>query len=1343
LSIIVSVKQLIPHFIQEQFLNNHTCGHFNAYTIFIDLSGFTPLTETLMKEGNEGAEELSNSLNNIFEPMVRVVYQNRGFIPYFAGDAFTGIFEHTKDPVEIIQTACQLRKLFVQEGIKKTRFGDFEIGIKIGISFGEVRWGIVGTQLNAFYFRGPGINNCAAAEHYASGQEIILDQHILEKIPPQKYLLEDLGNGYKKLLSTNVEHNLITDAFRTQSISERVLRNFLPKSIVRFNDAGEFRRVTTIFISFDGITRHEDFDKFTSLILDQFSTFSGYFKEIDFGDKGGVILGFFGAPISFENNSERVLELALAIKEGAEVLSEEMPIKIKMGITTGLAFTGIIGGAERCQYAAVGNRVNIAARLMVKADWGEILVDEEIRKAKQFKFVHKGDIQYKGVAADIPTYIFQGRKVLIKSGYKGAMKGRKKILRKLFDFIAPVMSGDYNALTYIFGEAGSGKSRITFELRKKLKKKKDLTWIVCQADQILQKPFNPFISALSIFFDQAANDGDNMLNLEKFEENFNFLYDDLKTSPHGQADVVRKELQRTRSILAAQIGIFYKNSLWNQLDAKGRYQNITSALTSFFLALSIIRPLVIELEDGHWYDDSSQEFLNSFSKIIAGFPIALVVTSRYEDDGTKNFLIPKEILKENYIRLQQINLKNLSLKAIKNVLEQKLGGATHPDFDLTIHQLTNGNPFYLEQVIAYYLEENFLVEEAGVWNLKETHGVVSDSINAILMARIDRLSDLVKATVKTAAVIGREFEIPVLSAVLQNHEDFNFDSQTIIKKQIHAAEKGQIWQAMNEIKYIFRHALLREAVYEMQLRTQLRKLHLTIAESIENIYQDNLSEKYIDLAFHYEQAEVSEKTNFYLEKTADFARKNFQNAQALKYYDRILDKLDAAKAESGKIAPILLSKGGVLELIGQWETGERIYEEGLRLALETEDNLIKGRAHTKLGHLLLLKGSYQKARSHFDEALEYFYIEKDQIGIVRVTGKLGNLYFRQGNYKQAIEFFERTITEGESLSYHTANAQIVANLGLTYMNLGRYDEGISEQKKQLKKSEKNGDRRGMATLYVNLGIVYFEKGDFDNALSCYEKGLELSQDLGNKLLTSIAIGCIGSVYQQKGDYEKAADHFIQDLELCEQLGDKQGIAIALGLIGELRSVEGEFDLAVDYLNHCSFLCEELGYQKGIAKAVNNLGDIYYLKEEYDTSVIYYEQAISIARNIKNRLILCSSLLEKAQTLLDMQNPQNAAELVTEGQQIAKSLGNPDLSFHGQLLQAQILHYQGTSEQGILLLEKMLKDHPEDEKTANIYFELNKLDPNHKTARLHALELYTTLYSKTPKFIYKKRIDRLS
>ena len=1336
------MKQLIPYFIHQQFQQNRTYGHFCAYTIFVDLSGFTPLTETLMKEGNEGAEELSTTLNDIFEPMVQVVYQRGGFIPYFAGDAFTGIFTKVENPADVVETAAQLRALFAKEGTKKTRFGGFDIGIKVGVSYGLVHWGVVGESLYTFYFRGEAIDNCAAAEHRASGQEVVFDPHFSAKIKKENYALESLDEGYYKLLDSNNESIIFPTTKATLPILDhKTLKSFLPKSILRLNEAGEFRRVTTLFISFEGVETHEDFDKFTTLVLEQFNSFSGYFKEIDFGDKGGVMLGFFGAPISFENNTERAVEMALSIRSEVEQLAATLPIKIKMGITAGLAFTGIIGGTERCQYAAVGNRVNIAARLMVKANWGEILVDEEIRKAKQYKFVHKGDISYKGLEGDIPTYVLLGRKVLIKSGYEGKMKGRKKQLKKLYHFVEATLIGSNNSLVYIFGEAGTGKSRLTFELRKNLKKDKDLTWIVCQSDQILQKPFNPFVSALGIFFDQVTG-GDKENNLLRFEQNFDYLADDLLKAAHPRAATVHRELVRTRSILAAQIGIFQEHSLWSQLDAKGRFQNTTIALSSFFLGLSMVRPLVIELEDGHWFDENSRTFMDDFCRQISGYPIALVITSRYADDGGKGYLIDKKVLEENHIQLLEQNLENLSPAALKKLLEQKLHGATAPEFDKTIYQVTDGNPFYLEQVIAYYQEEDLLIETEGEWNLKENETVVSNSINAILMARVDRLSNLVKATVKTAAVIGREFEVPILSAVLRNHNDFNIDTQNLVKEQIYAAEKGQIWQAINEIKYLFRHSLLREAVYEMQLHTQLKKLHLTIAEAIEEVYPDTLHEKYIDLAFHYGQAEELEKTNEYLEKTAVLAKQNFQNAEAIKYYDRLLDNLSETD-DTARRTKILLSKGGVLELIGEWETGEEIYRQSLKMAEQTDNNRIKGRSHTKLGYLLLLKGVYSEAREHFEAALGFFAKDNDQVGVVRVSGNLGNLFFRQGDYPQALDYFKKTIVQSTSLPYHTTNAQIVSNLGLTYMNLGRYEEGIEAQQEQLIKSRKNKDRRGMATLYVNLGIVFFEKGDYTNALTCYQRGLELSEELGNKLLTSIAIGCIGSVHQQQGDYDKAADHFIRDLELCEQLGDNQGIAIALGLIGELRSIEGDFDIAVDYLEHCVKLCETLGYQKGIAKAVNNLGDIYYLTEDYQRSTLNYQQAIDIARKIKNKLILANSLVEKAQTFIAMKQYEEPVALLSEARQIAEDLDNSDLLFQIDLLNIQLAHQQKGGKIALSLLNELLDKAEETENMANLYFLLQKIDSSHTTAQTKALELYQQLYQKTPKYIYKKRIQLLS
>jgi predicted ATPase len=136
-------------------------------------------------------------------------------------------------------------------------------------------------------------------------------------------------------------------------------------------------------------------------------------------------------------------------------------------------------------------------------------------------------------------------------------------------------------------------------------------------------------------------------------------------------------------------------------------------------------------------------------------------------------------------------------------------------------------------------------------------------MNAVLTARVDRLSFLVRETVKAAAVIGREFDLPVLSEVMKNQEDFiarNGNSHLLLKEQIQTAERSQIWHAMNELRYIFRHSLLREAIYDMQMRVRLRELHASIAESIEKLYAQNLDERFVDLAFHYEQAENTVKT---------------------------------------------------------------------------------------------------------------------------------------------------------------------------------------------------------------------------------------------------------------------------------------------------------------------------------------------------------------------------------------------------------------------------------------------------------------------------------------------------
>lgn len=1341
------MKHLIPHFIEQQYRDQQLHGSFQAYVLFIDLSGFTKLTESLMQEGKAGAEQLSLVLNQIFSPLVDLVYQRGGFIPYFAGDAFSGIFLENNEgmsPDHLIETARLVKALFEKANF---RFGDFEIGLKTGLSYGEVEWGIVGDSLKAYYFRGMAIDQSAESQTYADNQDIILD-HFLKNKLSTLHRVQPAGHDNFYRLDTSIYHPInvnekiqATYKVKIPTLSQDIALDFLPLPVIKYNSIGEFREVVSIFLSFKGIETHQVLNEFSTIVLDQIRSFSGYFKEIDFGDKGGLMFGFFGAPISFENNIERALEFIVTLQKEIKELQKKYPLEFRVGITSGTAYTGTVGGIERCQYAAVGNYVNLAARLMTYANWGEVLVDKDVQKNRNFRFKHKGDIKYKGIKGDVPTYILAGRNAQDAPSYKGKMVGREEELQEAISWIEPIFDGSQEGIAYMYGEAGIGKSRLSFELQHSLQSKHRLQWLTCRADQILKKPFNPFIYFLKNYFEQSPYNS-RRDNKNSFEKNFDWLLRDLVQVQRPEVKNIERELLRTKSILAALIGIHYKASLWEQLEAKGRHQNTLAALTNLFLAASLIAPLVLELEDGHWYDESSKEFLRDFIKKVKPYPIFLLVTSRYRDDGSKPELVPISLLKKYNISHHELDLNLLKPNGLKAFAETQLEGIVSQDLWELLMRTTNGNPFYLEQLLEYFAESNLLIEKEGIWYIKDKNIKMSGSINSILMARIDRLSVLVKETVKAAAVIGQEFEMPVLSEIIKTQEDYvrkNGDMFRVLKQQVKTAEQGQIWRAMNELRYIFKHSLLREAAYGMQLHTRLIELHRLIGEAIEKVYADNLEQRYVDLAFHFEQAEEKQKTKLYLEKAGNYARRNYQNQQAVQFYDKLL--LLLGNRDSQKKVKILLRKASVLELVGHWSNCEGICRTALRIAQKIGNLSLLSRTQNSLGRLLMLQGNYTEARQFLETAASHFENLEDTVAKIKVYGDLGNLFFRQGIYEKAKSYFIRSIELSGETRHLSNNAQIVANLGLTHMNQGHYDEGIERQARQLEVSKKANDKQGMATLYTNMGIVYFEKGDYDAALDCYKKGLALSEELGNKQLTAIAIGCIGSVYERKGDYENAMDNFRLDLELCEELGDKQGTAITLGLIGELMSVKGEFDSAIAYLQKNLMLCRELNYRKGIAKALNTLGDVYYYLRIYDRSIHFYDEAIKLTREINNKLVLGYSLVEKGQALMKMGHLMQADLLSQEALDIANELGNPDLIFEAKILLARVYQASNASKESYAMLQALLLENLEPEEQAAVYYHLFEIlkETNY---RQQALSLYEGLYAETPKYAYKIRLEKL-
>ncbi len=304
-------------------------------------------------------------------------------------------------PISTIHSSNVIKDLFKHNGLQKTRFGNFQLYVKLGLSFGNIEWGIVGDDKHkSYYFRGDAIDGCAHSEHHCDKMDIVLDKDILEKLSDKDIEHEPIKDKYSKLTSIkseDVKHNIT----KQESISEDVLSLFLPEEVINFTGTGELRDIVSVFISFKSVSTYDELDGMVAKVLSEIYTLGGYLKGLDFGDKGGTMLTVFGSPVSFENNVERALNFILTVKSNYRR-------KIRAGITFGTVYAGIVGSSRRCSYDVLGDTVNMSARLMMEARWGKLWLSKEVAdKAKaSFQLDLVGDVTFKGIGVKLRTLTY-------------------------------------------------------------------------------------------------------------------------------------------------------------------------------------------------------------------------------------------------------------------------------------------------------------------------------------------------------------------------------------------------------------------------------------------------------------------------------------------------------------------------------------------------------------------------------------------------------------------------------------------------------------------------------------------------------------------------------------------------------------------------------------------------------------------------------------------------------------------------------------------------------------------------------------------------------------------------
>lgn len=1192
------MRQLIPRYILDRYNSGQHAGSLDAAGLFIDLSGFSKMADILSGYDQPGAESLAEVMRKVFEPLVGAVYSQGGFVIGYAGDAFTAIFPEIEGWEPAIQR-CLDAAVWMQAYVRdhpraETPFGGYPISVKIGISLGQVDWNILEASKGkraTYHIHGSSVDGAVTAEELAQPGEILIDKLAYKG-------LDALVHGERvddcfRLVDLKADLPAPRPFSKPLPASDK-MKIFIPEKIVTLPAVGEFRQVVNLFVDIPIDPTDESLvTPFMDTVFNLQERYGGYFLRPEVSDKGFNLLMFWGAPIAFETDIERALNFILDLKTDTK-------LPLRAGITYLTAYAGFMGATLREDYTAYGWGVNLAARFMNMAEQGEVWIDEEMarRANKGFNVSYRDRFAVKGFKHKQKVFTLVDRKELTETVYQGTLVGRSQELGQLSDFICPMFEGEFAGALVIRGEAGIGKSRLihTFQ-HGEIFDENPAQWIVCQTDEILRQSLNPFKDWLYKRFQVSETQAEKD-NLDNFTDQLQALIDSTQISE------LATELERTSSVFAALLGVPQPGSLYEQLDAKERYENTFIALSTLLRAESLQRPLVLFIEDVQWLDDDTRAFLPYFVRSVLAepeikYPIAILATKRPEGDSLEF----EDVIEPHSLVLDRLSSNNLS-----DLAEFVLGGRVSSALLELLERRTDGNPFFAEQILRYLEEKNLLIENKdGLFDadLRADRSLPLD-VGAILIARLDSLSRDVRDVVQTASILGREFELQLLTRMLQGDTD--------LPQKIDHAERADIWIPLDQIHYIFRHALLRDAAYSMQLLTRQRELHSLAVSAMEILYAHELSPHYGELAYHAEQANLAEKAMLYLPLAGKLAASAYQNGQAVDYFSRalVLTPQESLREQF----EYLLSRAKLYGLMGERKLQAQDLDalEGLSRQLN-KDSLLAQVWIMRADHAYTIsdyKYSIEKSKQALGlaQSIESVDVTLDAYRISSLA------LLRQGKLDQAMVQAEEGLQLVRRLDRRLEEGKILNTMGLIALEQKEpasaqvyFDGALNIARKT--------SNRGLETKSLNnLGnSAGFILGDYDAAHEYYEQAYLIARERGDRSSQSIALGNLGWAAGMQGDFSSARSYHEQALSLARELGDMYHETFTLINLSAVAVNQGDGQVAISYANHGNELSRKIGERSGEAWSLLYLGYANLLENKFAMAKGFFQESVGIREEL--------------------------------------------------------------------------------------------------------------------------------
>ena len=1343
-----ALAAFIPATIVRQQLANPAGARVNgAYwdgsVLFADLSGFTALSEQLSALGKQGAEEISAIINRLFGALQAEILRYGGEVLKFGGDALTAFFDI--DALGPDHAALAARAaLALQERMREfdaleTRAGVFRLRLRIGVHSGRVFAAQVGDAEHIeLVITGRNINRVALAQEISETGEVVVSAataallHGAATAPRQAgfHLLERLPEIARPIAAAaDIWPDGAGDAGEVAALELRIaaLRPYLPRQLPRRfleqseGESGEFRPVSALFANFfpfsNALDLLNDDVETAALVLNAYyqraqqvvHRYGGIVNKVDMYTYGDKLMALFGAPTAHENDPELAVRAALDLRvaldqanheivellrpaAGQLVTLDERFLRQRVGINTGVMFAGLVGSARRREYTVMGQHVNLAARLMSAADEGTVVVSPATRRVVERHIALRplDPVRLKGIAEPValaealrPFDVAQEQP---RGLLHAPLVGRSAEIEQLLDEGGAALRGQGRVVA-LLGEAGVGKSRLLEETLQRL--------VLRSADPISGvPPFFPYSAECQSYEQNTPYALARQLMRQVLHLGFAESAGDARLVQRRVAEIT-PDLARFAPLLSdLTVAQIEDTPLTAALSPEQRRDRALELAEALVLNAARQQPVVAILDDLHWADASSLDLVARLVRHADTAPLLLLLGYRTE---------PR--IDEPWAELahgRRLMLRELTAEGEATLVGALLGAEPPPEMAVLLEK-TQGNPFYIEEVVRGLVEAGTLAREGTGWRLTRPvdETTVPDSIEGVITARLDRLEERSREVLQVASVVGRRFPYQVLLGLLLRTDDLQERLGRLTEADIILIEEIE-----RELGYLFKHALTRDVAYEAILYARRRELHRNVARQIERIYPDRLDDQLGVLARHYLLAEEWPQAFDYHVRAGRQAQNRYANREAIGFFERALEVAARVQGsgfrgqglETGVQVIELHERLGVIHaLIGEYDAALARYEQALALLEAQADALLEDRV--RLHHYI---ARVHEKRAEFETAFDWVeralaldpHVESAETVRCLLLG--AGIHKRQGRYAQALEWGERARNGADRVDRPREKAHALKLLGNMHRSLGDNGRALDLLNECIQLYGQTNDLAGLADAHNDLANTYYDLGQLDLADTNYQAGAAIKESIGDVYGQAMIANNLGELYKLQQKLDDALASYQRSLEMFELIGSTYAVGILHMNLGATNILLNRLDTAEQHFVQSADRFERTNAEDFLPELERYLAELQLRRGDFAKAQLAAEIAFTTANRLEARTEAAITRRVLAEIYLQSSQFEQAWSEIIQSIIELRSAGNPLETLRALLLQARIAPYfsrlpegQAAIDEATILIDQAL------------------------------------------------------